>query len=80
MQGVFQSSHLNTHSYDPEARVLWVGFVNGAVYQFHGVPRDVYDSLAQSGSPGTYFHSKIKGQYRQTKLMNGTKKKKERFK
>ena len=60
---VAQSSHIQSHSYDPETNMLVIQFVNGAVYQFNGVPATEYFNFAQASSPGSYFHSKIKGQY-----------------
>lgn len=57
---IAQSSHINAHQYDPEARVLQIEFVNGAVYQYSGVDANTYHTFAQSSSPGTYFHNKIK--------------------
>ena len=64
-----QSSHLEAHGYDPETRTLTVRFANGAVYQYAGVPETVADTLVQSGGGGTYFWSKIRGQYPTVKIV-----------
>jgi len=67
-----QSSHLNGMEYDPDARVLTIQFVNGALYSYSGVPPTVADTMSQTSSPGSYFHDKIKGRYAETKLVDGT--------
>lgn len=71
---VLQSGHLNGADYDPDAQILWIQFTNGAVYRYHGVPPSVADTLFQSGSPGSYFHSKIRGNYSEVKAVDGTTK------
>lgn len=69
-----QSNHLNGADYDPESESLSIQFTNGALYRYHGVPATVADTLMQIGSPGSYFHDKIKGQYREVQLQAGTTK------
>jgi hypothetical protein len=66
-----QSRHLNGFDYDPESRTLAIRFVNGAVYHYRGVPQTVADTLTQTGSPGTYFHEKIRGNYFEVKVADG---------
>lgn len=67
-----QSRHLNGADYDPESGILWIQFVNGAVYRYGpGVPQTTVDSLHQSSSAGSYFHDKIKGQYSEMKVADG---------
>lgn len=62
------SSNLCSIGYDSETSTLEVEFNKGSVYQYHGVPQDVFDSLMQAGSKGSYFNSNIKNSYRPTKL------------
>jgi hypothetical protein len=69
-----QSRHLNAGDYDPEAQTLAIQFVNGAVYAYSRVPQTVADTLFQTGSPGSYFHDKIRGSYPETKMVSGTTK------
>ena len=69
-----QSNHLNGANYDPESESLSIQFTNGAMYRYHGVPATVADTLMQIGSPGSYFHDKIRGQYREVKLQDGVTK------
>jgi KTSC domain len=70
-----QSKHLNGAAYDPDRQSLTIQFVNGAVYNYGSVPPTVADTLFQAGSPGSYFHDKIKGRYPETKLADGATKK-----
>lgn len=60
---IAQSSHLQEYSYDSESRTLTVQFVNGSIYQYSGVPANVYWGLQQNGGAGSYFHAKIRGSY-----------------
>lgn len=66
-----QSRHLNGADYDSEAQTLAIQFVNGAVYTYSRVPQTVADTLFQTGSPGSYFHDKIRGNYPETKMVSG---------
>ena len=50
---IAQSSHLEQYDYDPDSQTLTIRFVNGAVYQFAGVPQTEFDNMAQSGGAGT---------------------------
>ena len=69
-----QSRHLDGSDYDPDTQQLRIRFVNGAIYQYSGVPPTVADTLYQSGSPGTYFHDKIRQRYAERKLVDGVTK------
>lgn len=54
------SSNIAAVGYDPETQTLEVEFLNGGVYQYFNVPREVYDNLLSSGSMGAYFQNNIK--------------------
>jgi KTSC domain len=71
LRHTFQSRHLNQAEYDPASQVLTIQFVNGALYQYHGVPRTKADILFQTGSSQDYFNDSIKGVYRFTRLSAG---------
>jgi hypothetical protein len=60
---VHQSSNIQASSFDPSTGVLTLQFVNGAIYQVPGYNQTDYDTFKQAGSPGTYFHAKIKPNY-----------------
>jgi len=58
------SSSVCSVGYDPETQVLEIEFTkNHRVYQYHGVPQDVYESLMAAESVGSYLHWNIKGTY-----------------
>lgn len=75
---IHQSHHVNESHYNPATQTLIVGFVNGALYSYHGVPPTTYDSFLQADSPGTYFNEKIRNSYKTVKLMDAPPKKRRR--
>lgn len=54
------SSNLASVGYDPEQRILEVGFRNGSVYQYLRVPNHVYEGLMRASSHGRYFDAFVK--------------------
>ena len=65
---VSQSSHLQSYEYDQSSQTLTIEFQNGSVYQYTGVPLQVYQDFVQSGGAGTYFWAAIRYQYPTAKL------------
>jgi hypothetical protein len=55
-----QSSNIASIGYDTETLTLEVEFLSGGIYQYFGVPQDVYDSFISASSKGTFFHHNIK--------------------
>jgi len=70
---VAQSSHLQTYNYDPDTQTLTVGFQNGTIYQYDGVPLTEFHNMAQTGGAGTYFWAKIRYQYPTRKIFDPRK-------
>jgi len=62
------SSNLRSIGYDSEISILEIEFNNGAVYHYHGVSQDVFNSLMYADSKGSYFRAHIKNIYSCTKL------------
>lgn len=60
-RGAVSSSQIRSIGHDTDTNTLEVEFNNGAVYQYDSVPREVYLSLMNAGSVGSYFNSHIKG-------------------
>jgi len=63
-----ESSMIRSVGYDPAEAVLEVEFAKGKVYQYAGVPAEVYASLLGADSIGKAFSSLVKSQgytYRQ---------------
>ena len=58
------SSNLQGYDYDPDTRLLKIRFVSGRTYSYADVPPDVADGLSSASSPGQYFNSAIKDQFR----------------
>lgn len=62
------SSNIQSVGYDPSAEILEVGFKDGSVYQYQGVPSNEHEGIMSSGSKGKYLNERIKGRYHPTKL------------
>ncbi|BET57741.1 KTSC domain-containing protein [Geobacter sp. 60473] len=54
------SSNLASVGYDASSAVLEVEFNHGGIYQYSGVPEEIYHSLMSAGSHGTYFDQFVK--------------------
>ena len=62
-----QSTTIQSHGYHGDSQTMVVQFKNGKVYEYRGVPQQVYNQYQQSESQGSFFANNIKGRY-QTKL------------
>ena len=62
------SSNLKSIGYDARRRVLYVEFRGGALYRYSGVGAVIHHRLLLAPSKGEYFHRRIRGHYRETKL------------
>lgn len=54
------SSNLASIGYDTNSAVLEVEFNHGGIYQYSGVPEEIYQGLMNAGSHGTYFDQFVK--------------------
>lgn len=54
------SSNLVSVGYDPQSATLEVEFYGGRIYQYFGVPEDVYQGLMSAPSKGTYLDQFVK--------------------
>ena len=54
------SSNLAGIGYDERASTLEVEFRSGAVYQYFGVPKLIYEGLIKAPSHGRYFEMYVK--------------------
>ncbi len=54
------SSNLASVGYDVNSAVLEIEFNHGGVYQYTGVPEEIYLGLINAGSHGIYFNEFIK--------------------
>jgi len=55
-----QSRNLAAVGYDSSTLMLEIEFNSGGIYQYYGVPQEIYEGLMNAGSQGTYFHQNIK--------------------
>ncbi|MEE8573850.1 MAG: KTSC domain-containing protein [Thermodesulfobacteriota bacterium] len=55
-----ESRNITSVGYESSSGTLEVEFFNNDIYQFVGVPQEVYDEFMGSQSLGGYFHNKIK--------------------
>ena len=54
------SSNLASVGYDAPQQILEIGFRDGSVYQYFGVPQGVYAGLMAAGSHGQYLDALVK--------------------
>lgn len=57
------SSVIVTAHYDKDTQVLKVIFRSGAVYEYYGVPEEVYLMYMKAKSKGTFLNKFIKGNF-----------------
>lgn len=57
------SSNIASIGYDAPSQTLEVEFMSGTIYQYYGVPENMYDQLMQAGSKGRFLNTYIKNAY-----------------
>ena len=57
------SGHLNKIGYDPASQTAVVEFENGKVYEYRGVPPEMYENMKNADSQGSYVAQNFKGRY-----------------
>jgi hypothetical protein len=57
------SSNLRSVGYDRASQTLEVEFQSGALYQYFGVPPEVYQALLAAPSHGSYFVANVRNAY-----------------
>lgn len=57
------SSNIDRVGHDEQSGELQVHFRDGSSYSYAGVPRDVYASLLDADSVGSYFNRAVRGVY-----------------
>lgn len=64
-----ESSMIMSFGYDTTISILEIEFKStGAVWQYFDVPESTYYEMKSAVSCGKYFHSNIKGQYRESQV------------
>lgn len=54
------SSNIASIGYDNMTQVLEVEFLNGSIYQYRGVPRQVFEGLMSAPSHGSFLDTFVK--------------------
>jgi hypothetical protein len=57
------SSNVQSIGYEPQSQTLEVEFLEGTIYQYYGVPQNMYDQLMREPSKGRFLNTYIKNQY-----------------
>lgn len=57
------SSNIRSVGCDPQTQTLEVEFINGAIYQYYGVPDNIYDKMMTEQSKGRFLNTYIRDQY-----------------
>lgn len=57
------SSNIASIGYDIPSQTLEVEFQNRSIYQYYGVPENMYEQLMQAGSKGRFLNTYIKNAY-----------------
>ena len=57
------SSNIAAAGYDDEKQTLRITFHSGRSYEYHKVPRIVFDNLLSADSAGQYFNRNIRDIY-----------------
>jgi hypothetical protein len=63
-----QSSNLRSVGYDYQQNLLEIEFISGGIYQYSGVPNDIYAGLMDAPSHGKFFARYIKNYFPTTKV------------
>lgn len=58
-----RSSAILSATYDDENEELSLTFSNGGTYDYHDVPKEVFDGLTAASSAGKFWHANIKDIY-----------------
>ena len=57
------SSNIASIGYDESSETLEVEFLSGAIYQYYGVPLNLYEEIMLASSKGRFLHVYIKNAY-----------------
>jgi len=58
------SSVVAAMKYIAPASTLRITYTSGSVYDYKGVPPEVFEEMEVAGSKGTFLNYRIKGKYR----------------
>ncbi|ACK64935.1 lysyl-tRNA synthetase [Rippkaea orientalis PCC 8801] len=58
-----QSVAVKSFDYDADKKILRVEFTNGSIYQYHDVPKSLYQALEKAPSKGQFFNAEIRDKF-----------------
>ena len=58
-----QSVAVKSFDYDADKKILRVEFTNGSIYQYHDLPKSLYQELEKAPSKGQFFNAKIRDKF-----------------
>lgn len=67
------SSNISQIDFDPFMGTMTIGFTNNSIYEYYGVPLELYKELIESESVGRFFQKNIKHNFdfaKRGKLIN----------
>jgi KTSC domain len=67
------SGKLRAAGYDEASRTMEIEFVNGDVFEYKSVSREIYRQLMASPSPSSFFEDKIDEQFSGKRLAKAGK-------
>lgn len=62
-----RSSLVSRFHYTPKGKTLTIQMVDGSIYFYTGIPKDLAARFKESKSKGGFFNRHIKGQFRSDK-------------
>ena len=62
------SSDVAAIGYDDESQTLEVEFIKSGVYQYFGVPREVFEAFLAADSKGRFLAQNVKGQFEYSQM------------
>lgn len=62
------SSNIESIGYDKSKKILELEFKRGDIYQYKGVPDNIFQNLLRASSHGKYFNAHIKDKYPTIKI------------
>lgn len=58
------SKVIREFSYEPNARQLFVTFVNGRRYSYEEVPQELFEEMRRAFSKGSFFNRRVRDHFR----------------
>ena len=62
------STEIEWIGYEQKTNMLQVEFIEGGIYQYQNVPKNIYDNFLSADSHCRYFETSVKGRYQYRKI------------